>query len=294
MEEKSRPKRKLQVCNGYLFEFDQLARVLTFLFDKKDAAKVSRNELIENTGLSNRQIESLVSIGAALGLINKSRQSISDLGLLIVEHDVFFERKGTLEWAHYKGAGSRGNLVWYEVFNRVLTDNRAMSQEEWVEYLACIFKEQYTKNTLSKHLREEVRFIVDSYLNRNFKKLRLLEISRDRKLYRRRYTNPEPIVMCAMLYDQGSHSNTLVLQIQDLIEREGSPGMLLGMDVTNMRKNIEVLHQTGWLHYESTHNLDQVRLMGDFDSISFLKAYYEGTEPQHLECLKTNKREFLL
>jgi hypothetical protein len=40
-------------------ELDQLARVLAFLADQKSAEKVSRTELIENTGLLNRQIESL-------------------------------------------------------------------------------------------------------------------------------------------------------------------------------------------------------------------------------------------
>lgn len=59
MTEAISTKRKLQVSNGYLMELDQLARVLAFLADQKSAEKVSRTELIENTGLLNRQIESL-------------------------------------------------------------------------------------------------------------------------------------------------------------------------------------------------------------------------------------------
>lgn len=287
-------KRKLQVSNGYLMEFDQLARVLTFLADQTDAAKVSRVELIENTGLSNRQIESLVSIGAALGLINRSRQSITDVGLLIATNDIFFERKGTLEWAHYTGAGSYRNLVWYEVFNSVLVGNPAMLQEAWVEFLAVSFKDQYTENTLSKHLREETRFIADGYLNRNFRKLELLNTSRDGKLYIKRYANPEPLILCAMLYDQGFVGNTMVLQVRSLTEKEGSPGLLFGMDVGAMRKSIERLHQKNWVHYESTHDLDQVRLLEGFDSIHFLKAYYEGMEPQRQSPLEVKKQESLL
>lgn len=287
-------KRKLQVSNGYLMEFDQLARVLAFLVDRQRSDKVSRTELIENTGLSNRQIESLVSIGAALGLINRSRQNITDVGLLIAVHDIFFERKGTLEWVHYTGAGSYRNLVWYEVFNGVLVDNPAMSQEAWVEFLAGSFKGQYTDNTLSKHLREETRFIADGYLNRNFRKLELLNISSDGKLYRKRYANPEPLILCAMLYDQGFVGNTMVLQVRNLTEKEGSPGILFGMDVGTMRKSIERLHEKDWIHFEGTHDLDQVRLLEGFDSICFLKAYYEGVEPQRQLPLEVKKQEHLL
>ncbi len=287
-------KRKLQVSNGYLLEFDQLARVLAFLVDQKGTDKVSRAELIENTGLSNRQIESLVSIGAALGLINKSKQSVSDLGLLIAAHDAFFERKGTLEWFHYVGAGSYQNLVWYEAFNRVLVDNPNMPQEEWVKYLANLLKGQYTENTLSKHVREEVRFVVDGYVNRNLRKLELLNISRDGKLFRKRYANPEPLILCAMFYDQGFIDNAMVLQVRNLTEKRGSPGMLFGMDIVAMRKSIEALHQKGWIRYEGTHDLDQVRLLAGLDSIRFLQAYYEGVEPQDVTDSKVKKQEPLL
>ena len=69
------PKRKFQVCNGYLLEFDQLARVLNFMTENRSIKRVYRKELEENTGLSNRQLESLVSIGSALGLIQPRNRS---------------------------------------------------------------------------------------------------------------------------------------------------------------------------------------------------------------------------
>ena len=67
-------RRKFQVSNGYLLEFDQLARILHFLLEHRDAKKINRKVLREDTGLADRQVESLVSMGAAMGLIRPGLQ----------------------------------------------------------------------------------------------------------------------------------------------------------------------------------------------------------------------------
>jgi hypothetical protein len=74
-------KRKLQVSNGYLLEFDQLSRVLHFLLEHRDAKKISRKVLQEDTGLADRQVESLVSMGSAMGLIKPGLQVLTPAGI---------------------------------------------------------------------------------------------------------------------------------------------------------------------------------------------------------------------
>ena len=76
-------RRKFQVSNGYLLEFDQLARILHYLLENRDAKKINRKALQEDTGFADRQIESLVSIGAAMGLITPGSQILTPVGLLI-------------------------------------------------------------------------------------------------------------------------------------------------------------------------------------------------------------------
>ncbi|MGA7874105.1 MAG: hypothetical protein WCA08_00450, partial [Desulfoferrobacter sp.] len=117
---KDETKRKLQLSNSYMLEFDQLARVLNFLLENKEVKKISRTDLQEETGLAVRQIASLVSMGSAMGLIQPASQILTPIGRLIAENDIFIEKKGTLEWCHYVGAGSFSNLVWFEVFNHLL------------------------------------------------------------------------------------------------------------------------------------------------------------------------------
>ena len=47
----------------------------------------------------------------------------------------------------------------------------------------------------------------------------------------------------------------------------------------SFRQQIEGLHERGWLRYETTHNLDQIRLKQGLSAFEFLNAYYENREP---------------
>ncbi len=179
-------RRKLQVSNNYLLEFDQLARVLNFLLEQRESKRIKRKVLKENTGLADRQVEGLVSMGTAMGLIKPKVQILTPIGLIIATHDIFLENIGSLEWCHYKAAGSYQNLIWFEAFNRLLPEESAMTQEEWQEYFQNKLRGQYTDKTIKGHVPKEIRFVIDAYVEQNFNKLELLQRSNDERLYRRR------------------------------------------------------------------------------------------------------------
>jgi hypothetical protein len=227
----------------------------------------------------------VASIGCALGLIKPGTQTLKQTGALIVSHDIFLERIGTLQWCHYQGASRYRNLVWYEIFNRILPAEQATTESGWLASLRNILSGQYTDRTIGKHLHEEVRFIVDAYLNRNFRKLEILQQHSDGRLYRRRHLQVEPPILCAMIYDYAAARGETLLQMREIAEAGGSPSLLFGFDETTFRQAIELLHENGWVRYESTHNLDQVRLRDGSSALIFLKSYYEdnGSEPQQKE-----------
>ena len=283
--------RKFQVSNGYLLECDQLARVLHYMLEHVTAKKITRQELAEDTGLSNRQIESLVSIGAAMGLVNTGRQTLTATGALVAKNDVFLEAKGTLEWCHYIASSSYKNLVWYEVFNSLLVNETPMTQEQWVLHFRSLWTGLYAERTLGKGLKEEVRLIADGYITQNFGRLGLLQKTSDDKLYRRRYLGFELPVLAAMVYDYAEKAGTHLLQVGDLSEAPGSPGYVFGVEDTGFRRTLEELHERGWIRYETTHGLDQVRLKPDFTPIAFLQAYYEESDPKLAS--KANEKETL-
>ena len=273
-------RRKFQLSRGYLLELDQLARLLHSLRDMQGSKKISRAALTESTGLADGSIQAFVSIGSSIGLINAARQTLTEFGEVIAENDIFIESRATLEWCHYVAAASRRNLIWYEIFNTVLADETPMNQEGWAEYFKKALAEQYTDKRFAKHVREEVRFVVDAYLERNFRKLELLHKSPDEKLYRRRYTRFEPLVLCAMLYDHGAALGAQLLQVDELATAPGAPATVFGVDAATLRQLVEDLHNRGWIRYETTHNLDQIRLKASMTALDFLRAHYEHREPQ--------------
>lgn len=272
--------RKLQVSNGYRLEFDQLARVLRFLFEQGNARKVARQALQDATGLADRHVASLVSMGAALGLIEVGRQILSPIGRLFAEHDPFMEKKASLEWCHYAGAGSARNLVWFEIFNRLLPEPDHSTETDWCQRLRRELAGQFSERTMKTSLRAEVHFVVDAYLERNLRRLELLHRTPDGRLYLHRYVDFNPLVLGAMLYDFGAAVDSRLLQVGDLAVAPGSPALLFGWDAATFRQQIEGLHEHGWLRYETTHNLDQIRLKTSFSAVELLAAHFEQREPR--------------
>ncbi|MBA7685462.1 hypothetical protein ES703_93887 [subsurface metagenome] len=277
---KKSTRQKFQVSNGYLLEFDQFARILHFLLEHRELKKITRDALKEDTGLADRQVGSLVSMGSAMGLITPNSQVLTPVGLLIAEQDIFIEKRGSLEWCHYVGAGSFRNLIWFEIFNRLLAEASPMTQEEWNERMRRDLADKYSKRTIGKGLYEEVRFVIDAYMERNFRKLELLHRSSDERIYRRRYTQFAPLVLIAMIYDFCATKEAHLSQVGEMAVTPGSPAVVFGLDVASFRQQIEGLHDCGWLRYETTHNLDQIRLKPSFSALEFLTAHFEDREPR--------------
>ncbi len=273
------PKRKLQLCNGYLLQFDQLARVINAVWENRNIPRISHSLLAEATGLPARHVESLVSMGSAMGLIRPRVQIPTIVGALISRYDMFFEKKGSLEWCHFKGAGSYRNLVWFDVFNRLLVHEAPMTRKQWTEWFRRDLSGQYSDRTIRKVLQEEVNFVADAYLNQGLAKLNLVQQSPDGTLRRRRYTEVEPLVLCAMLYNAGEAPEQSTLELDQLTNTPGMPASVFGIDGNSLRQLVDDLHGREWLRYETTHNLDQIRLKPGYDSIEFLTAYYAEREP---------------
>lgn len=275
-------RHKFQVSNGYLLEFDQLARVLHVLLGHREAKKINRKVLKENTGLADRQLGSLVSMGSAMGLIKSGNQTLTPIGLLVAEHDIFISSRGSLEWCHYVGAGSYRNLIWFEIFNRLLLESTPMTQEEWNERIRRDLTGKYSKQTIKRNLYQEIRFVIDAYTKRNFSRLELLNLTPEDRLYKRRYTNFALLVLAAMIYDFCTKNNAHLFQVGEMAVTPGSPAVVFGLDDTSLRGQIEALHDRGWLRYETTHNLDQIRLRPGYTALEFLSAYFEDREPHQV------------
>ena len=273
-------KRKLQISNGHYLDFDQLARLIHAMNSAEEGQNITMSFLEKQTGLPLRQVRNRISIGRAMGIIEERVLKLSPFGVLLSSHDIFFESKGTLEFLHYLAAGNYKNLVWHEVFNTLLPEKSPLDHAGWLKYFRSSLAHEYTLYSLNHHLNQEVRFIIDAYTKKNFHRLEILHQTSDGKLYRKRSTNLHLMTISAMLYEHAEKQGAKLLQMNDVITMPGLPGVLFAMDEATLRQLVEDLHQHGWIRYEGTHNLDQIRLKEDFRALDFLTAYYEERDPQ--------------
>jgi hypothetical protein len=283
-------RRKFQVSRGYYLDFNHLARILNLLLEKRDAKKISRSVLVEDSGFTSGQLASLISIGASLGLVRTGSQILTPTGLLIAENDLFFENQGTLEWCHYMGAGTYQNLIWFDIFNHLLAEEDPASQDGWQDYFRTRLSGQYSEKTIKDHVPKEVRFVIDAYMDRNFNQLSLLHKTQGDRIYRRRYVDFIPPVLAAMIYDFCEARESHLYQVAEMAETPGSPALVFGLDPASFRQQIELLHDRGWLRYETTHNLDQIRLKPGFSHKEFLTAHFKGREPRPISTAAAGGR----
>lgn len=273
-------KRKLQVANGYLLEFDNITRILSASWEKRSMNRIGRAVLVESTGLPDRQVESFVSISSAMGLIRPIVQTPTAFGALVAVHDPFFERPGTLEWCHYQGAGSVRNFVWFDVFNRLLVQEDPMAHPEWNAWFRKELAGQYSDRTMRKVVQEEVHFVIDAYMEQKLKALGILGLGDDDEIVLQRHRQIDHLVFAAMLYDFVESRGGRTFEIGELTRLPGSPSVVFGLDADSVRTLVEALHTEGLLRYETTHNLDQIRLIPGYTPEEFLTAYYEARRPQ--------------
>jgi len=229
--------RKLQIAGGNYLDFDQLARMLNSL-STLEKNNITFSDLEEDTGLPFRQLRNRAAVARAMGIFQERSLKLTAFGKLIAEYDIFFENIGTLEYCHYLAAGRDRNLVWFDVFNELLPDNAPTDYPGWMDFFKSKYKDEYTEHSLSNHFGKEVRFMIEAYVENRFRKLELIIDSSEGKLQRRRYANPQPLMLAAMIYDYVEHNGSGVIQIEELSEAQGSPGAVFAMETSTMRSNL--------------------------------------------------------
>lgn len=279
--ESSKTRPKLQLSNGYCFDASQIATLLSFVAERPEVKRFARREITEGTGLTERQAESLASMSVAMGLIAANTQVLTDLGRLVVRQDLFFDSPITLEFLHYMGAGTPKNLVWFTVFNDLLYEMKPLDQAGWTALMRQKLAGGYSKGSLIKHVAHEVRFVLDAYTDKSFSKLKLLRQEPGGGWVLDPLLTLQPYSLAAVIYQYAKRFATRLLPYAALHEQAGSPGRVFGLKGPILREMVEGLHQKGWIRFEVRHGLDQVRLVEDFDALSFIEAGYENREPEH-------------
>lgn len=276
---KQAQKRKLQVCNGHYLDFDLLARFIQILNEMSDK-DLKLKDIETETGIPASQVKNRISAGRAMGIFDEKKLKISPFGKLVLNYDLFFEKIVSLEFCHYLSASNFGNLIWYEVFNTLLVQEEPLTYEGWINYFMYNLRDNYSEKSLKSHIHKEVRFIIDAYTEKNFNRLKLLQQLPDESYYLVRHADLSPWVLAATIYHYCSARNINLFQIGETASTPGSPAMLFGIDADTFRHLLEDIHDRGWIRYETTHNLDQVRLRQGYTPLEFIAAHFEDRKPE--------------
>lgn len=276
------PQRKLQVSNGHYLDLDQLARLMITV-KNNEVYSLSLDGLAEETGLPLRQVRNRISIGRAIGVFNKTSFSLTEFGRLVAEHDQFFDEEATLELVHYNAASTYQNLLWYELFNTFAIEQAVFDYQGLLEFFRGILEGLYSNESLKKHVREELNFLIEAYTGDKLKRLEVLLETSDGRYMRGRHRIADPYVTAALIYRYCEDQERHVCSIDELCGEKGSPGLLFGVSSSALREMVEGLHEKRWLRYETTHSLDQIRLISGFDSSEFIRACYQRRSPNSNE-----------
>jgi hypothetical protein len=276
------PQRKLQVSNGHYLDLDQLARLMITV-KNNEASSLSLDGLAEETGLPRRQVRNRISIGRAIGVFNRASFSLTEFGSFVAEYDQFFDAEATLELVHYRAASTYENLIWYELFNTFAVEQDVFASQGLLDFFRETLEGLYSKESLTKHVRKELRFLLDAYTGDKLKRLEVLLETSDGRYMRGRHRLTNPLVAAAIIYRYCEAMNRHVCSIDELCGEKGAPGLLFGMSRAGLREMVEGLHEMRWVRYETTHSLDQIRLISGFDSMEFTRACYEGRSPNSNE-----------
>jgi hypothetical protein len=276
--QRKNPQRKLQVSNGHYLDLDQLARLMITVKNNVTST-LSLDGLAEETGLPRRQVRNRISIGRAVGVFQKNAFFLTEFGRLVAEYDQFFDEEATLELVHYQAASAYENLIWYELFNTMVIEKDAFDYQGLLDSFRVSLEGLYSKESLTEHVRKELRFLLDAYTKDKLKRLEVLLETSDGRYMRGRHRIKDALVAAALIYCFCEAQDRHVCSIDELCSEKGAPGLLFGVNGTGMREMVEALHEKRWLRYETTHSLDQIRLMSAYDSTEFMRAYYERRSP---------------
>jgi hypothetical protein len=275
-------KPKLIVSRGFDLRFDlrfeQLPRLIRLGADRNDQS-ISIDEAMQSLGLSRGQIASVSSHGVGMGLIELGKYKPTNFGLLVCEHDLFFEKIGTLWMMHYLISSYERYIIWNRMTNKILRSDTSVTNI-FAETAFEDLRGQFSDKSIDIHVPREIRSFLRAYIEQRFAKLNYLRATdADPNAYTLT-DNPAPIpplvfLATLLVYRDRFQPGATGLEVGTICHADNSPGRLLNRDETEVRALLDELHTAGALTLETRANLDQVRFKPDETWLDVMQTYYE-------------------
>jgi hypothetical protein len=266
----------LKVSSGFYLHADQLNRTLVCLAEHREPGKSVYQQVADTTGMSKTQAEAFVQYAVPMQLVVPRVLRVTPLGHLILGHDPFFDRRGTLWVLHYLLASNPLLVVWNMMCNTVLPGQVEIKKADAADQF-LYFIGRWTESSIRKNVRKELRAFFSAYTEDLFARLDVLHEERDNVYAIHREAAPVPplVFLAAMLvYRDRTYPGASGVEIPTLVYGEQSPGRIMRQGEMTIRRVLDVLHEADRITVESKANLDQVRFRGGMSWLDAMRAYY--------------------
>jgi predicted transcriptional regulator len=267
---------KLQLTNGYHVHFDQISRILQYLLMTGSRKKIPRKEIVAALGLSDRQVESIISMLVGFGLIKSRTSILTSLGKIIAEKDVYFERIETLWIVHYIISSNLEWVVWHRIVNQILPMNdRIVISDVAMPYFADL-KSSFSERTLKEKLPGEIGAVLQSYAQSSLTRLNLLSKEQTGVYHKKAPVDIPPLAfLYQLLHFKEIHAiSASALPIAEIEKGKDSPGVVLSLSEFALRELLNRVHDSGLVRWEQFGDLDQVRFPEDLSRTAVLYRIY--------------------
>jgi len=267
---------KLQLTNGYQIHFDQISRILQYLLTAGSRKRIPRQEIVATLGLSERQVENLISVSVGLGLVKSRTSILTALGKLIAEKDGYFERIETLWIIHYIISSNPEWVVWYRIVNQIIPMNDHIVISEVVLPYFSDLKSSFSERTLKEKLPGEIGAVLQSYVQSSLARLNLLQQEQTGIYHKDTPVDIPPLAfLCQLLYFREMQAiSASALPVEEIEKGKNSPGMVLNLPEYVFRDILNRLHDSGLIRWEKFGDLDQVRFSDGVTSTEVLYRIY--------------------
>jgi len=221
-------------------------------------------------------VEALCSVAIAFNLVNPKKLAITKVGKTIAEGDPYLEYTGTLWILHYNVASNKKWLIWNTLMNKVFPAKQRITSKDARASFDHL-QGKLSDFTMTKKIPREIAIILDTYATKAFSKLAIIQKESNSYVFRRAtQISPEILTATALIFRQRYNPNASGISMEALIRAPNSPGRILNLEESTIRKVFEQSHRKGLLYVERKADLDQVRFREEMTIETLLRRYYEG------------------
>jgi len=275
----NKAKIKLQFTGGYYLQFDQISRILQYSLEQNTRKKISRQEILEALGMTERQFENLSSMSVGLGIIKPRIFILTPLGKIIAQKDVFFDNVDTLWIIHYIVSSEAKWVVWNRLVNNIFAGNITINIKIALPYYSDL-SENFMEKSMKTKLPKEIASVLDAYGERRFKRLHILEKISSGEYVRSKVVqiNPLPFLYCLLHFRDEYFSGSTGLAIKDIMQTVNSPGKVFYLQKYKINGLLNKLHDMGLIRIEKFGDLNQIRFAEGLTKNSVIQKIYSDEE----------------